>query len=230
MNKLRFLSILFLSLLVMPVIGQETISLDNFSKIKSSGGLDITLIPSNETKAVVEMIKGDFEDLMIEVKGDRLVMKFKNKSWMGSNNRKAEIDLYYKSLDEVDASAGSKIVGDDHISCKSFEVEASSGAYVRLAIESDKLGVDVSSGASVNLKGEAKKQSVDVSSGASYKGTKMETEVTDVEASSGASAKVYVTKEIRAEASSGGSVKYKGSPEKKDIDSGKYSGGSVKAM
>jgi hypothetical protein len=209
----------------------QTRDLNSFDKLKVSGGIKVNLIKSNDQKAEVDMVRGDYDELVTEVKGDVLVIKFKSKalSW-GNNNNKANIDLYYKSLSSVDASAGSSVKGDGLLKGSDVSVEVSSGASVSVEVDSDELSVDISSGASCSLSGKAGEQDVDVSSGATYDGSKVASSYVKVDASSGATAKVWATERLVADASSGASIKYKGNPKKTEIDAGKWSGGSIKKM
>lgn len=204
-------------------------SVDNFDHIKASGSLDITLVNSPENKLDIDMITGDIKNLKAEVKGNQLFLKIDNK-WGFGNKTKAKITVYHDGISGVDASAGSKVTSKDLIKSDKMNISASSGARCDLTIESNELEVDVSSGASARLQGSSKKQEAEASSGASYDGLALETEETHVDVSSGASAKVWSKSEIHAEASSGGSVKYKGDPTETHIDAGKYSGGSIKKI
>ena len=211
---------------------KESRILGNFTDLEVAGNIIVTLIPSSENKADITILKGEIDDLITEVSGNTLEIKFKKtgKKWNNSGNKKADIKLYFTELKEIDISAGARISGNDVIKAASFELEASSGSSCSIQLETTKLEVNVSSGASVTLKGMATKQNVDISSGASYKAGKLETEMTTIEVSSGGSGTVWATKEFVADASSGGNVKYKGEPKKTNIDAGKFSGGSIRAM
>ncbi len=209
----------------------QTRDLNSFDKLRVSGGITVKLIKSNDTKADIDMQRGDYDDLITEVKGDVLTIKFKSKmlNW-GNNNGKATIDLYYSSLESIDASAGCTIRGDDVIRSQDMDIDVSSGSTVSVEVETGDLTVDVSSGATCSLSGSADDQEVDVSSGASYRGRELASKYTNVDASSGSSATVWASERLVADASSGATIRYKGNPKKKDVDSGKWSGGSVKQI
>ena len=209
----------------------QTRDLDGFEKLRVSGGIAVTLIQSSDTKADIEIIKGDYDKLTTEVKGNTLVIKFKSKglNW-GNNNNKAKINLYYSSLNSIDISSGSSVKGEQAISSTRMDIDASSGSSCSIEVNADRLNVDVSSGSTVTLRGDADQLEVDASSGSTYDGSKFESASVSVDASSGSSAKVWATERLIADANSGGSVMYKGNPKKKDIDAGKWSGGSIKQM
>jgi len=215
------------------IYAQKNIKLDNFSSLNVSGGIKVELIHGSTHGAEVDIIKGDFDDLKIKVEGDELDISWKSKGWgWGGNNgnRKANIKLTYTELDGIDVSAGASVFGEESISGENMEIDASSGASVKVAINVKDTEVDVSSGATSSISGKTNHLEVDVSSGASFKGSELEAQDVEVSVSSGASAKVWANKSLEAEASSGGSVKYKGDPSELDLDPGKYSGGSIKKM
>ncbi len=224
--------IAFLAFIFMSVhINGQVRSLDNFNHVDVSMGIKVNLIASNETKADINIQKGEYDDLITEVRNDKLTIKWKKKGWWsGSNNRKVSINLYYRAIDGIDVSSGSRVYNEDNLSSDDMDIDISSGASVELEITTGDLDVDISSGSSCTLRGSADDQTVDVSSGASYNGIKLATESTNVDVSSGASAKVWVTEKLVANASSGGSVQFKGDPKTTDIEAGKWSGGSIKKI
>lgn len=223
-----FLTAAFISGLSMVSYGQQ-MNLSDFDRIEVSGNIVTTLINSNKNSIEIEMISGDIDNLKSEVEGNSLILKIKNnKGW--NNQTKAKITVYHDGISNLDASAGAKAISEDVLHSVHMDVSVSSGANCDINLESEKLNVDVSSGARARIKGSSMSQRADVSSGASYDGLALKTSKTDVEASSGASAKVWSTEEIKAEANSGGSVKYKGDPKNASIDTDKYSGGSVKKI
>ena len=227
--------ILFLLFTVAAVIQldaqKETRILDDYDAIKVSGGISLVL-HEGSPKAVIELKKGDMEDLVVKVKDNTLHIKFEGNGWFGSGgNGKAHIELYgAHNIEELSASAGSSVNTESNISAHDFDLSVSSGALVDIDLECSDTDVSVSSGGHVKLAGKASGMDVSVSSGGGFKGVDFECKDVDASASSGGAAKVWATHSIDASASSGGSVKYKGNPSDKDIDVGKYSGGSVSAL
>ncbi len=205
-------------------------SLEAFDNISISGSLEVDLYQGSP-KANVTMVKGDIEDLKLEVKRSTLYISFKNKSGISwGNNRKALVDLYVQDLEGISVSAGSSVNSEFTIVADDFDANASSGATLSIALESKDLDADVSSGASLEIEGNSDRLNVDVSSGGSYKGKRLKAKDVDADVSSGGSIKVWVTDSLEADASSGGSIKYKGDPKQTDLDAGKWSGGSIKKM
>ncbi len=224
---------IFLFLLIPSLFSQtKTINLSDYTIISVSEGIEVNL-HEGDSKAECEMLKGDIDDLLVEQSGKKVKVHFKSsglKFW-GNNNRRARVDLYYNSsLSEIKVSSGASVEGHTTLISDDLEVDVSSGARVELELESSDVDVDISSGASASLEGETKRLKVDASSGASFNGKDLKSKYADADASSGASVKIWVTDDLKANASSGGSVKFKGDPKSKDIDSNKWSGGSVREM
>jgi len=206
----------------------EVKSLDDFSKLKVSGSIDVYLYEGSP-KAEITMLKGDRDELQVIQKGDKLQFKFKDRmNW--SNKRKAKIDLYVENLDAIDVAAGAEVTSEFTLSADEFNADASSGGSISIALETNAIDADVSSGASIDIEGSSRELSVDVSSGGSYNGKRFSAKDVDADVSSGGSIKVWATEKIKANASSGGSIKYKGDPKNVNIDSGKWSGGSVRKI
>jgi len=211
---------------------KESRKLSDFNEIKVSGGISVELFEGNPL-AKIEVSKGELDELVTEVKGDVLHIKFSKKgifNW-NSGNRKAYIKLYGNlNLESINASAGSYIGTENVVVSNSMDINVSSGAQIDIEIEAVKAKCKTSSGGNVILKGISNSLNVDASSGGSFNGKKLESENVKVNASSGGNASVWASDSINANASSGGSVKYKGSPKHKELKSGKYSGGSIREL
>ncbi|MBT8231464.1 MAG: DUF2807 domain-containing protein [Saprospiraceae bacterium] len=211
---------------------KETRSLNNFTSLKVSGGISVELL-DGEPSAEIEVIKGEMEDLVTEVKGNTLYVKFGRKGMFNwnSGNRKAHVALSGGlDVNEIDVSAGAYVGSDDMVKNSEVDLDASSGGSIEIEIESGETYASASSGGSIKLSGMTKNLDAEASSGGSINGKKLQAKNVKAEASSGGSASVWVTDELEASASSGGSVTYKGDPGTKDIDVGKYSGGSVRRI
>ncbi len=206
----------------------QEVNLGDFDYLKTATSVKVHLIPSDKNMADVNMIRGDYDDLIIEEKNGILKIKFKNKMWgIGGNKNKAEIDLYYTTLKGVDTSSGSSVTSEGIIKAEDFHVESSSGSSCTIELDATNVEGDVSSGSRIQIRGEADNLEVEASSGSSWDSYRLKTKKVIASASSGSSIRVYADKSIEAEASSGASVKYKGDPVNENIDVGKYSGGSV---
>ena len=213
------------------LIGQdEVIVLESFNRLSAAGGFYITIYEGTP-KAEITVHRGKFENIQMEVRKGELEIKYNQGKWgWNSGNHKIDIDLYVTNLEAISTAAGTSVYGEFTLSAPEFTADASSGSSISVEVMADEVEVDISSGATVELEGNTKELSVDISSGASFNGKKLEASIVDADASSGASAKVWATKSLSADVSSGASIKYRGEPKELDLDSGKWSGGSIRKM
>lgn len=218
---MKYLATIIFAIIIIPNINAQTISLKPFDSIEASTSVHIELVEGDRNYAEVELENTDMDNLICEVKGDELEIRFKNSNsnW-GRRAPHANIKVYYTQLKAIDSSAGAKITSNYVIKSDYFDIDASSGSSVKLAFSSNNIDADVSSGASVCLTGETANEYVEVSSGGHYNGTEFKSTKTNVEVSSGGSAEVFTDGKLRAQASSGGSVEYNGNPTSTNFEAG----------
>ncbi len=226
-NLLIFIAVSFLSL---TMVGQsEKRNLSDFNSISVSAGIKVYLDNDQKNFADVTVEDTDLDDLVTEVKNNRLTIKWR-KNNTGWNKREAEVVLHYTQIERIDASSGCIIKTDDLLEANNLNISSSSGAIVELQIKANDLSVSASSGTIVTISGSANAQDIDISSGAMYKGKELASKSSEVDGSSGAIAVVHVTEELKADVSSGAVIKYKGDPKYKDLDDDKWSGGVIRKM
>jgi hypothetical protein len=178
---------------------------------------------SEESIAVSASDQKHLDRLITEVVNGTLKIYYDNKgmSWK-SDKRKLKAYVSFKTLEKLNASAGSEVTVNGGINADNFSMDVSSGAEFTGAITAKQFSVEVSSGAEVNISGKSDKLTVDVSSGAEFDGYDFTTDYCDASASSGANVHVTINKELNAKASSGADIRYKGAALIRDI---KISGG-----
>ncbi|PJJ68289.1 DUF4252 domain-containing protein [Chryseobacterium geocarposphaerae] len=128
----------------------------------------------------------------------------------------------------IDASSGSIVKGKFMIS-NNTTVEATSGSDIKININSKNFTFKGSSGSNTTFEGQTGIASFDMSSGALCNAENLKANMADAESSSGSSLSVNVTDKLKAKASSGGIIKYKGNPEITS-DISKTSGGALKQI
>lgn len=201
-----------------------------FSAVSTAGSVQVELIKGNEEKAEYNILKGSPEDLYMEVEQGTLIVKIKSKnSWWNRSETKAKVKVFYRSLDGIESAAGSSVKSDDVMNTTSLSVEASSGSNCNLNLDGNKVKLYSSSGAKILVKGKCKWLTLEASSGSRIDAADFPVAEAEAEVSSGASIAVNASKKLKADASSGGSIKYKGKPESTNFDSG-MSGGSIKSF
>jgi hypothetical protein len=202
----------------------ETRPLTSFRGIRVGEAIDVYLKKGDKESAKVEVDGVNLSDVMTEVNGSYLRIHMRSGNYQGK--RKVVIYLTYVSLEKISASSASSVFSEGTLKASTLDIAAASAANVELQIEANDVTVDVASAGDITLEGKAKNLSVEASSAGSVDAYNLECEKAEARVSSAGSAKINVTKSLDAQASSGGSIRYRGNPSSTNTDSS--SGGSVK--
>jgi hypothetical protein len=226
----------------------ESRNVGDFSGVQVSTGVIVNFKQENPTSVkviadadklqyIVTKVDNGVLKVYVDNKGQKN-LKFKNISVNVSSPRidniKTSSGAIFNAINtinektvSVDLSSGSVINGD--FNSDSTKMELSSGAVINSTINTKQIAVKASSGAVANLNGRVNAGSIDVSSGAVCNSEKFQFNELEAEATSGGVVTGNVAERLKATASSGGSIKYKGNP-RVDANISKTSGGSLKQI
>ena len=201
----------------------ETRTVKDFHGVSAAAGLKVYVTfgeMSNEVE--IEADENLHEYIITEV--ERGILKIRARK--GIRNAEAR-NIYVNAgrVDLLEVSSAAKLMGENLLITDDLRIGASSAGSIRLDLEAGKVDVNVSSSGDARLGGMAEDLDVNVSSAGGLNAFELEVKNCHVDVSSAGNARVFVTGELNANASSAGSVKYKGSPESKNIS--KSSAGSV---
>lgn len=236
MKKL-LLSFLLIAAATGIVSAQKTINDPNVEKrtVGSFHGIDVAtgielLLSEGATEEVaVSAVTTEFRDKIV-TKIENGILKIYYETKTGAINKtKGTKDLKayvsYKTLDLLEANTGARVKISGVLKSASLSLKANTGASVDGEVDIASLKVDQNTGSKVTLSGKADKLEIDGDTGSKFKGEDMATSNCNATVSTGAIVTVTAEKELQAKASTGGSVKYKGSPVIKEIK--RNTGGSV---
>ncbi len=215
--------LLFAATLTIQAQTTENRSVGSFHGIKSSQGIDVYLHKGTTHAVKIEAENIDMDDIRTVVDGGILKISLEKGNY---RNVDVTVEVTFTTLDMIAASSASGVFGSDVIQGRQLEIYASSAASIEVEVDVQELNVEVSSAADVEVSGKAKTARIDASSAGEADTYDLKAMRVHVQAASAGEAKVYAEEEILAQASSGGSVRYKGDPQKSSTDS--RSGGSVR--
>ncbi len=206
-------------------IGQdvENRELNSFDELHVSQGIDAYVERGSKESVRVEARGIPLEDVLTEVYGDRLKVHLSRNRW---RDYSVTVKITYVELEKISASSAANVFVKSTLKGDRLILDVSSAADIEADVDVNELEADASSSGDIEVTGTTKYLEVDVSSAGGVDAYDLEAEYVRVDASSGSGAKVYATKEIDAEASSGASVRYRGNPPKSRTDTS--SGGSVR--
>ncbi len=202
---------------------KDTRSLGSFDAISVGEAINVEITKGNKEEARVEVYGTDASNVITDVFGGRLRIRMARGNW-----RNVDVNVYvtYKELNEIDVSSAADLETTNMLVSERLEVEVSSAGDAKLMVQVAELEVRVSSAGDLTMEGSAEEQYVRVSSSGDYEAYDLRSKVAEVNASSSGDARVFVEDKLEADASSSGSVYYRGDPTKVYADSS--SGGRVR--
>lgn len=213
-NSLLILTFLF-SLLS---IGQETLnkSLSEFTEIAIVGRYTAEIFQGNEYKVTYTLGDEEVENEKLEFsfKNDRLTIKYSG----GALN---DIDLHLKitvpQLTYIEAKHGVQIRVSDHFKFNKDGIEFQSysgGKILATSNEASWIKASVNQGGSIRIKGETILAEFSVKTGGTIGAANLKANKVDANVTMGGEIICYPIELLEAKVTSGGTISYKGDPEK----------------
>jgi len=203
----------------------EVRNITGFSGIDVSEGIKVELTYGEKEYVEVTADEKYIDMVVTELDGGELDIHIDGNNWNNNHYKNILVKVTAKKITSIESGSGASIVSQNLIESDDLEMSTSSGASLKIAFKAPKAKCEASSGANAKLKGVAKYFDTDASSGSSIQATEVKAINVKASVSSGANISVSAEEEIKAEASSGGSIKYTGNAKMVDIE--KSSGGSV---
>ena len=216
---------LFVLLLISSIsFSQErTINLGDFKVLKVFSGMTLELVRGDEQKIVI--IGEKKENVTVKNTNGKLKVYLKFPEIY--DDEKVIIKLYHKEdIDILDANEGAAIFSDQTITQQNVTVRSQEGAYIHLVLDTKYINVKAVIGGNIRLRGKVLNQEVEVTSGGVYEGYELESDSAEVVSASGARAEIKTTSLLEARVRFGGTIEYKGNPEK--VITKKLMGGKIK--
>jgi hypothetical protein len=200
--------------------GPQVRPLEKFRAINVGTGIELVLTGGHAQQVEVSATTLDQrEHILTTVRDGVLNVHYENLDERDGNskkerqNRKLRVAITADQLSMLAASSGAAVTASGAFAAPDFQFDISSGAAVRADINVGVLIVRQNGGSVIDLTGQAPRFDLKITSGSVFNGDKLLTNRSQIEASSGSIAKLAVKEVLLAEASSGSSIKYYGSPE-----------------
>lgn len=202
----------------------ETRNIGSFSGVKVTEGIDVYLEKGDKERVRVEVTGTRLDNIITEVSGSYLKVHMRDGGYKGRVS--AKVYVTYVKVDKLSASSAGTIFSEGTIEADDMEVSASSAASIEINLSARSVNASASSAGQIELQGKTTTLDIDASSAGQIDAYDLEANRVSAEASSAGALKINVIENLRAHASSGGSIRYHGNPNKSVTNSS--SGGSVK--
>ena len=203
---------------------QVTRNLGEFNSVKVFDKLNVKLISSSENKII---ITGNREnEVEVVTNNSELKLRMPFPKLLSGND--ITIQLYFKNIDNIDASEGSYVSSESVFKQTSIDLDTKEGAEIIVDVDVEKANVRAVSGGIIELTGKATNQNCTIASGGVYNGKDLHTSQTQITVSAGGQAEVYATLLADAKVRAGGSISIYGNPKK--INQKTILGGTIKQV
>ncbi len=190
---------------------KENRTVSAFHGISVSGGIDLYLTEGDASVSLDAKSSEALTHIVTEVENGILKIHPEN-NWRPFGNPHVKAYVSNKELDRLAASGGSDTYLETEMHCPMLKVNLSGGSDLKGKITSGKLDLSQSGGSDAHLSGTVKDLTVDASGGSDLDGYDLVTENASLNASGGSDASLTVQKTLRASASGGSDIHYKGNP------------------
>lgn len=182
----------------------------SFDKVKASKGINVTLIEGDKESIEIHIKNANPDDVLTELKNKKLTVKMRTKIGKGVA---VQVYVTYKTIREIESTMGSTIDANNTIYADKLVISAGSDASLHLEVDVNALEASVSA-ARIEMSGKAGFQEVSANTGGKYYAFPLESKEAYAKASIGGQIEVTATEKITANGNSGGSVTYRGNPDK----------------
>ena len=175
-------------------------------------------VEQGETQSVEVVAKSStLEELITEVKGRELVIRFaaKNYLWKSFTPGKIEIFITVPEINALSISGSGNIINDGPVESRILDLSVSgSGDIVLDDLKSNRVKVAISGSGSVELSGDdtAEDLSINASGSGNFKGIGFMAQDVKVKLAGSGNAEVSAEKNLNVRAAGSGNVTYKGNP------------------
>ena len=204
------------------VVKQER-KVSAFNAIEVSGAFDVYLSLGSTQSVIVEADENLMPLIRTEVSGG--ILKIDNKKPI-HDSKSLKVYITVTDLKKIEVSGAVDLQTQNKLTLNELEIEISGATDATLDLAVQKLVVSSSGGSKLKFSGMANKVDMDVSGAVDIHAFDLLAEIVSLSISGAGDAEINVTKELNAEISGAGTVRYKGDPAK--VDSNVSGAGSIK--
>lgn len=207
MKKISLILLLFTTKFLFAQVEKQV---GDFNKVTAFDQIDVQLIPSQETKVVLNGTNSEIVEVINKNGEIKLRMPLTN--LLKGDNVSATV--YYKKLDAVEANEGSRIASETEINTANFSIIAKEGSDVFLKLNTNSLTLKLNDGSKATILGTTQTQDVLINAGSIYTAKNLRTSQTVITANAGAQVTIYATDFVDAKVRAGGEISIYGKPKK----------------
>ncbi len=197
----------------------EVRSINAFTGIKVSGGIDVYLSQSNEYALAVSASDEKYNaDIKTEVRNGILNISYNGNSFRLNSNRKLRAYVSFKTLESLEGSGASNFIISGTFKAYSIKIELSGASEIKGSLHFDNLLLNMGGASVVKINGSGKNIKINASGASDIKNYDLVVDNCIAELSGASDVKITINKSLSAKASGASLLYYKGNPEKTDTN------------
>jgi hypothetical protein len=225
----------------------EERNVGKFNGIKVSSGIKVNLTQGDKQEVHVETDQDKLQYIATEVQGGILNIYVKNPTNKNLNFNKIFVNVVAPEITQIstvaganltvlntlrgdkinlESTSGSLLNGDFNIA-NTANLLVTSGANLNANVRSGQLNFQGTSGSNAVINGNVVEANFELTSAANCNAQNLVVDNATAKVTSAGNLSINVAGNLRAEASSGGKIRYKGDPKNIDSDISKISGGKL---
>ena len=187
---------------------KETRFIGPFTKVKSSKGINVTLIEGTKDQVDINIRNASPSDVITTLEGKLLIIKMKT---MIKKGVAVTVYVTYQQLSEIQAGSGSYIDNEGVITATNLKLDVGTESVVQLRTDVTNLNATVAAGR-IEISGDATNVDLSASTGGKFNAAALAIDNAILKVSTGGQATVRVKNKLNATAGSGGKIYYYGKP------------------
>jgi hypothetical protein len=209
MKHLLSLLIVLGALFIGNSLSAQKTDLTCFNKIDVSSGIDVELVLDKNCGIEWTLTNIDPEKVVAEIVDKTLRLKTKFGFY---KDAKIKAKVYYNELTGLITSGRGVIWSEEELYVDNINFNLGGGGEARLIIHADTLNASLAEGSVITIEGDADVIDVKVGTGAAFSGYNLNSRVAKVFSNSGGKAKIAVSENLYAKATSKGFIGFIGEP------------------
>lgn len=187
---------------------KETRFIGPFTKVKSSKGINVTLIEGTKDQVDINIRNASPSDVITTLEGKLLIIKMKT---MIKKGVAVTVYVTYQQLSEIQAGSGSYIDNEGVITATNLKLDVGTESVIQLRTDVTNLNATVAAGR-IEISGDATNVDLSASTGGKFNAAALAIDNAILKVSTGGQATVRVKNKLNATAGSGGKIYYYGKP------------------
>ena len=204
----------------------EIRQLPTFSRINVGQAIKVYIKKGDKESCTIKTEGIEIREVLTNVNGKSLSIRLDQNIKL--ENIEVQVHLTYTEIQGLSVGSAASVYSETTIKTDKMEIDVSGAANAQLDVDVDELQIKVSNSGDLEITGNTRFQDIKVSGAGSLRAYKLNCEEVVAIVSNAGDAKIRASKRIDAKASNAGDIRYKGKPDKTNLNA--KTAGSIKRV